>query len=80
MMCIYKQKQYYPEDSHMPKNTGIKKRLDYINRVLAEDTELADKDKLYGTYIAALTNLVEKTNAVYDNDGNFLQNKFVGSS
>ena len=60
----------------MPKNTGIKNRLDYINRVLAEDKKLADEDKVYGAYITALTNLAAQTNEVYANEGNLTKDSY----
>ena len=53
----------------MPKNTGIKNRAEYIQRILKEDKGLRKKDEFYNSYLEALNELMIATNEIYKNNG-----------
>lgn len=54
----------------MPK-TEIQKRKDYYQRLVAEETARAKNDKSYTDYLTTLSELVELTDSIYNNDGAF---------
>ena len=53
----------------MPKNTGIKNREQYINKVLREDKSFIGKNTPYGRYLASLKELARQTNEIFEKDG-----------
>ena len=53
----------------MPKNTGIKNRAEYIQRILKEDKGLRKKDEAYNLYLEALNELMIATNEIYEKNG-----------
>ena len=69
----------------MAKNTGIKNRAEYLNRLFEEDKKIAGKDTEYGEYLKSLSELLSFTNDIYDNQAgkldknshNTLVNKYL---
>ena len=60
----------------MPNKSGIKNRMEYVERILAEDEKLGLKDAAYGKYLQALTNLALQTNEIYANGGTLTKDSY----
>lgn len=60
----------------MPKNTGIKNRAEYIQRILKEDKGLRKKDEAYDSYLDSLKELMDATNDIYKADGEMTKDSY----